>query len=261
MLIDLYLQGRLDLDRFVSRDDRARRRRGGVPQDGARRGAALRRRALSRRVPIELVTTDGIFALDGGEWEVTNNIWLVGDDREVVVFDAAHDHAADRRRRQRSPGRGDRAHPRPQRPHQRRRAAARRRRRARSCCTPPTGCCGTSCGPTTRPTATLSPGDVVDASAGTSSACCTRPATPPAAAASTTPARRCRVQRRHAVLRRPGRDRPQLQRRADDRALDPRRAAGAARPDTIVHTGHGESTTIGAERDGVIERARALGLI
>jgi glyoxylase-like metal-dependent hydrolase (beta-lactamase superfamily II) len=41
-------------------------------------------------VTIELVTTDGVFALDGGEWEVTNNIWLVGDDREVVVFDAAH---------------------------------------------------------------------------------------------------------------------------------------------------------------------------
>jgi glyoxylase-like metal-dependent hydrolase (beta-lactamase superfamily II) len=41
---------------------------------------------------IELVTTDGIFALDGGEWEVTNNIWIVGDDREVVVLDAAHDH-------------------------------------------------------------------------------------------------------------------------------------------------------------------------
>jgi glyoxylase-like metal-dependent hydrolase (beta-lactamase superfamily II) len=43
-------------------------------------------------VPVELVTTDGIFALDGGEWEVTNNIWLVGDDRELLVFDAAHDH-------------------------------------------------------------------------------------------------------------------------------------------------------------------------
>jgi glyoxylase-like metal-dependent hydrolase (beta-lactamase superfamily II) len=42
---------------------------------------------------IELVTTDGVFALDGGEWEVTNNIWLVGDDREVLVIDAAHDHA------------------------------------------------------------------------------------------------------------------------------------------------------------------------
>ncbi len=41
---------------------------------------------------IELITTSGIFALDGGEWDVTNNIWIVGDDREVVVFDAAHDH-------------------------------------------------------------------------------------------------------------------------------------------------------------------------
>jgi glyoxylase-like metal-dependent hydrolase (beta-lactamase superfamily II) len=41
---------------------------------------------------IELVTTDGIFALDGGEWEVTNNIWLVGDEHEVAVIDAAHDH-------------------------------------------------------------------------------------------------------------------------------------------------------------------------
>ena len=42
---------------------------------------------------IELVTTDGIFRLDGGEWEVTNNIWLIGDDSEVVVVDAAHDAA------------------------------------------------------------------------------------------------------------------------------------------------------------------------
>ena len=45
-------------------------------------------------MPVELITTDGIFALDGGEWEVTNNIWLVGDDRQVIVFDAAHDHQA-----------------------------------------------------------------------------------------------------------------------------------------------------------------------
>lgn len=42
---------------------------------------------------IELVTTDGVFALDGGEWAVTNNIWIVGDDREVVIVDAAHDAA------------------------------------------------------------------------------------------------------------------------------------------------------------------------
>lgn len=42
-------------------------------------------------IGVELVTTDGVFALDGGEWEVTNNIWLVGDDTEVLVIDAAHD--------------------------------------------------------------------------------------------------------------------------------------------------------------------------
>jgi glyoxylase-like metal-dependent hydrolase (beta-lactamase superfamily II) len=42
---------------------------------------------------IELVTTSGIFALDGGEWEVTNNIWLVGNDKEVIIIDAAHDAA------------------------------------------------------------------------------------------------------------------------------------------------------------------------
>jgi len=39
---------------------------------------------------IELVTTQGMFRLDGGEWEVTNNVWLVGDDSEVIVLDAAH---------------------------------------------------------------------------------------------------------------------------------------------------------------------------
>ena len=41
---------------------------------------------------LELVTTDGFFRLDGGEWAVTNNIWLLVEDREVLVFDASHDH-------------------------------------------------------------------------------------------------------------------------------------------------------------------------
>ena len=40
---------------------------------------------------IELVVTSGTFSLDGGTWEVDNNIWLVGDEREVIVIDAAHD--------------------------------------------------------------------------------------------------------------------------------------------------------------------------
>jgi glyoxylase-like metal-dependent hydrolase (beta-lactamase superfamily II) len=41
---------------------------------------------------IEQVTTSGIFSLDGEDFQVENNIWIVGDDREVVVIDAAHDH-------------------------------------------------------------------------------------------------------------------------------------------------------------------------
>ena len=42
---------------------------------------------------IDHVETSGTFALDGGEWEVDNNIWLVGDDSEVYIIDAAHDAA------------------------------------------------------------------------------------------------------------------------------------------------------------------------
>jgi glyoxylase-like metal-dependent hydrolase (beta-lactamase superfamily II) len=41
---------------------------------------------------IERVVTSGIFSLDGSDFEVDNNIWIVGDDHEVVVIDAAHDH-------------------------------------------------------------------------------------------------------------------------------------------------------------------------
>jgi glyoxylase-like metal-dependent hydrolase (beta-lactamase superfamily II) len=43
---------------------------------------------------VERVVTAGTFALDGGEWDVENNVWLVGDDDEVLVVDAAHDAAA-----------------------------------------------------------------------------------------------------------------------------------------------------------------------
>jgi glyoxylase-like metal-dependent hydrolase (beta-lactamase superfamily II) len=40
---------------------------------------------------IERVVTSGTFSLDGGTWNVDNNVWLVGDDREVLVIDPAHD--------------------------------------------------------------------------------------------------------------------------------------------------------------------------
>ena len=42
---------------------------------------------------IELVRTNGIYSLDGEDFAVENNIWLLGDDHEVVVVDAAHDAA------------------------------------------------------------------------------------------------------------------------------------------------------------------------
>ena len=43
---------------------------------------------------IERVVTSGTFTLDGGSWDVDNNVWLVGDDSDVVVIDAAHDAEA-----------------------------------------------------------------------------------------------------------------------------------------------------------------------
>jgi len=45
-------------------------------------------------VRVERLVTAGSFVLDGGEWEVENNVWLVGDDETVIVIDAAHDPAA-----------------------------------------------------------------------------------------------------------------------------------------------------------------------
>ena len=41
---------------------------------------------------VERVVTAGTFSIDGEDFEVENNIWLVGDDDEVLVIDAAHDH-------------------------------------------------------------------------------------------------------------------------------------------------------------------------
>lgn len=40
---------------------------------------------------IDHLVTSGVFRLDGETHQVDNNVWLVGDDDEVVVIDAAHD--------------------------------------------------------------------------------------------------------------------------------------------------------------------------
>ncbi|MFD5080189.1 MBL fold metallo-hydrolase [Streptomyces sp. NPDC058371] len=47
-----------------------------------------------RRVRVERVVTSGTFSLDGETFDVDNNVWLVGDDEEVLVVDAAHDASA-----------------------------------------------------------------------------------------------------------------------------------------------------------------------
>ncbi|MGQ4598417.1 MBL fold metallo-hydrolase [Nocardia sp. R6R-6] len=46
---------------------------------------------MSGDLRIDRVVTEGVFELDGGSWNVDNNIWLIGDDDEVVIVDAAHD--------------------------------------------------------------------------------------------------------------------------------------------------------------------------
>ena len=43
---------------------------------------------------IDRVVTSGTFSLDGGTWDVENNVWIVGDDNECIVIDPAHNPGA-----------------------------------------------------------------------------------------------------------------------------------------------------------------------
>ena len=43
---------------------------------------------------VEHLRTSGVFSLDGQDVDVDNNVWLLGDEAEVVVVDAAHDAGA-----------------------------------------------------------------------------------------------------------------------------------------------------------------------
>ncbi|MGI8678177.1 MAG: MBL fold metallo-hydrolase [Jatrophihabitans sp.] len=42
---------------------------------------------------IEHTVTSGTFSLDGGTWDVDNNVWVIGDDAQCVVIDAPHELA------------------------------------------------------------------------------------------------------------------------------------------------------------------------
>ena len=43
---------------------------------------------------IENLVTSGTFSLDGGTWEVENNVWIVGNEDECVIIDSPHDAEA-----------------------------------------------------------------------------------------------------------------------------------------------------------------------
>ena len=93
MLIDLYLQGRLPLDAFVTEEigiddiDAAFEKMHG--------GNVLRSVVWTLIVTarIDHAVTSGTFSLDGETFDVENNVWVVGDDEECVVIDAPHDIA------------------------------------------------------------------------------------------------------------------------------------------------------------------------
>ena len=47
--------------------------------------------AADSAVRVDKVVTSGTFSLDGGTWDVENNVWVIGNDDECIVIDAAHD--------------------------------------------------------------------------------------------------------------------------------------------------------------------------
>ncbi|MBQ1084490.1 MULTISPECIES: MBL fold metallo-hydrolase [unclassified Nocardiopsis] len=42
--------------------------------------------------PIQQLRTSGVFSVEGTESDIENNVWIVGNDESAVVIDAAHDH-------------------------------------------------------------------------------------------------------------------------------------------------------------------------
>jgi glyoxylase-like metal-dependent hydrolase (beta-lactamase superfamily II) len=48
---------------------------------------------VSTAARIDKVVVPGVFSLDGQDFDVENNVWLVGNDDEVLVIDAPHDAA------------------------------------------------------------------------------------------------------------------------------------------------------------------------
>ena len=174
-------------------------------------------------------------SLDGGSWDVENNVWLIGDDASAS--------SSTRRTR---PGRssrlvGDRdgravlLHARPRRPRQRRRPTIAARDRARTAtCTRTTGCCGSSPTPTSRCRRALADGDVVTVGDVEVHVLHT-PGHSPGACCFHVPALGVVFTGDTLFARRPGRDGPVVQRLPDHHRLDPRPAAHPAAETRRAH--------------------------
>ncbi|MBE7163144.1 MAG: MBL fold metallo-hydrolase [Williamsia herbipolensis] len=46
---------------------------------------------MSHHVRVDHTTTSGTFSLDGGTWDVENNVWVIGNDEQCFVVDAPHE--------------------------------------------------------------------------------------------------------------------------------------------------------------------------
>ena len=98
MLVDLYRQGRLDLDAFVSEEiglgdvEAAFEKMHGARQTCCARWSSSdgRDHRAAAGVRVDHAVSSGTFSLDGETFDVDNNIWVVGDDTECVVIDAPH---------------------------------------------------------------------------------------------------------------------------------------------------------------------------
>ena len=245
MLVDLYLQGRLDLDRFVSETIGLDDVEDGLRPHAARRGAAQRCDArMTAR--IEKVVTSGTFTLDGQDFDVDNNVWLVGDDREVLVIDAAHDPAAilaavgDRRLSAIVCTHGHNDHinaaPRVAEGHRGTHPAASGRCR----------CCGGWSTGTASRTASWRGEQEIEV-AGTRLRVLHTPGHSPGSVCLYAASAGHAVLRRHAVPRRARCDRAVLLGLRDTIIASIRGKLLGLPPETVVHTGHGEDTTIGGE--------------
>ena len=197
-------------------------------------------------VTIENLVTSGTFSLDGGTWDVDNNVWIVGNDDECVIIDSPHDAAAII-----SQVRGRKVlailltHA-----HNDHIGAAREVAAAVEApiylhpddlvlweqVYP-----GRQTGPRPRRRRRV-PGGRRDPAR--------HPYPRPLAGLHLLPPRRRRdgLHRGHPLQRRPGRHRQVLQRLPHHPRLHPRTAADAS-CETVVRTGHGDNTTIGAERE------------